>query len=197
MENRPLQPHEKPDPKLDGIDHINLYSKGKTPLGQALSNFAHKPFRHPQFGFFASVEAFWYWLSTGMKHEHLRRLYGASAKTAGIRLLPERMDTAVFEQHIRDAIKLKIAQNPKLREAVKKSTLPFRHYFVYGTNPPVIRDQIKHHWQVECLETIREELQAGQPLLLADGSRASEHGVREEVENPIPEDMEPFGPRDD
>lgn len=28
----------------DGIDHINIYSKGKTELGCLLSNFAFSPF---------------------------------------------------------------------------------------------------------------------------------------------------------
>lgn len=31
------------DPKTDGVDHINIYSKGKTWLGRELSNFAPLP----------------------------------------------------------------------------------------------------------------------------------------------------------
>lgn len=40
----------------DGIDHINIYSKGKTTLGRMLSNFACTPFTHPEDGKFASIE---------------------------------------------------------------------------------------------------------------------------------------------
>lgn len=48
------QPEPKFHPKTDGVDHINIYSRGRTPLGQALSNFAHTPFEHPKDGKFAS-----------------------------------------------------------------------------------------------------------------------------------------------
>jgi hypothetical protein len=50
-------------PSEDGVTHINVYSRGNTELGRLLSNFAHTPFSHPEFGEFASVEGFWYWLS--------------------------------------------------------------------------------------------------------------------------------------
>ena len=43
------------DPKLDGIEHINIYSKGKTELGRLLTNFAQTPFIHPEYGRFESV----------------------------------------------------------------------------------------------------------------------------------------------
>ena len=48
-------------PENDGIDHINVYSKGKTVLGRALSNFSYSRIRIPFLGTFLSVEAFWYW----------------------------------------------------------------------------------------------------------------------------------------
>jgi hypothetical protein len=43
-------------PSEDGVTHINVYSRGNTELGRLLSNFAHTPFSHPEFGEFASVE---------------------------------------------------------------------------------------------------------------------------------------------
>ena len=33
------------DPSKDGIDHINIYSKGKTELGKYLSNFTYAPIK--------------------------------------------------------------------------------------------------------------------------------------------------------
>lgn len=36
-------------PEMDGIDHINVYSKGKTELGKLLSNFARTPFENANF----------------------------------------------------------------------------------------------------------------------------------------------------
>ena len=46
----------------DGITHINVYSKGATALGRALSNFARIPVMVVPNGRFESVEAYWYWL---------------------------------------------------------------------------------------------------------------------------------------
>jgi hypothetical protein len=186
----PLSPDVTPNPKHDGVDHINVYSRGLTQLGQALSNFAHIPFNHPQYGFFASVEAFWYWVGTGMKHDDLRRLYSGTAKSAGIRKNPVKMDEHEFAKIIQDGLRLKIAQNPKLREALKASTLPFRHYFVYGNNPPVVREQSKHMWQMKCLENIRTALKEGRPILLSDGTPAETQTIREIPENPMPREFQ-------
>jgi hypothetical protein len=43
------------DYKKDGIDHINVYSKGKTPLSRFLSNFAEADLETED-GNFASIE---------------------------------------------------------------------------------------------------------------------------------------------
>ena len=47
------------NPRNDGIDHINVYSKGKTELGRMLTNFAYIPFEYKGIKY-ASVEAWWY-----------------------------------------------------------------------------------------------------------------------------------------
>lgn len=49
------------DYKKDGVDHINIYSKGKTSLGRFLSNFAQADIETED-GNFASIEGYWYWL---------------------------------------------------------------------------------------------------------------------------------------
>jgi hypothetical protein len=49
------------DSKQDGINHINIYSKGKTELGRLLTNFARTPIETP-FGHFESGEGYWFWL---------------------------------------------------------------------------------------------------------------------------------------
>lgn len=188
----PLARDASPDPQYDGIDHINVYTRAQTHLGQGLSNLAHISLQHPTYGFFASIEALWYWAATGQQHEHLRRLYGASAKSAGIRLMRVEMDKEAFQNIIRDGLLLKVLQNPKLRDALIKSTLPFRHYFVYGNNPPVVREPKDHFWQMDCLEKIRLNLQEGNRLFLSDGSVANEkYTLPEIVENPTPEDLPP------
>jgi hypothetical protein len=146
------------DPNEDGVTHINCWSKGRTKLGQALSNFAHVLFKHPQYGHFASTEAFWYFLKSGCKHNHLKRLYGTSAKSAGIKL--EVVHCENFKELICEALRMKILQNKNLRQALKASTLPLAHYFVYGSGTNAkVHDPKEHQWQMDCLENIRRELQ--------------------------------------
>ena len=50
------------DPKLDGITHINMYSKSATAFGRVLSNWAPCRLNLPE-GQFRSVEGYWYYLS--------------------------------------------------------------------------------------------------------------------------------------
>ena len=120
------------DPLLDGTTHINAYSKGKTQLGRALSNFAYTPFIHERYGLtFASVESFWYWLSTGKIHDELRTLSGLKAKRVG-RSFP-RVPVECFEAEIKEAVECKIRQHPVLQTMFLESSLPFVHYYWYGT----------------------------------------------------------------
>ena len=143
------------DPQTDGVDHINVYSGGATALGRGLSNFAHLPFKHPKYGFFASVEAFWYYVSTGLKHEGLRRLYGAFAKKAGQKLERVEMDESAFHQLICEAITCKIEQHPKLLQALLENTLPLRHYYVYGHGAlSKVRLKPEHDWQLRHMESL-------------------------------------------
>lgn len=143
------------DHTKDGITHINCWSKSTSDLGKALSNFAHIPFKHPTYGYFSSVEAFWYYIKTGMKHEHLRRLHGAFAKSSGSKLPVVEMDSAEFRRLICEAITCKIEQTPWLLEAVTINQLPYMHYYVYGTGlTAVIRDNPQHYWQQECIAAI-------------------------------------------
>ena len=186
--HQPLAPMV--DPNDDGLTHINIYSRGKTQLGRWMSNFTHSPFTHPRYGQFASMEAYWYWISTGMQHDDLRRFYGATAKSVGIRHLPVKIDDETFKNHIRDALRLKIAQNKKLCEAMRQSTLPFRHYYVHDGNPPMVNEPKRHLWQMEALEEIRACLKNNEPLLMTDGRRAdSGQTIAEVPENPLPPDL--------
>lgn len=153
------------DYKEDGVTHINCYSKANTELGRQLSNFAHTPFQHPRYGHFASVEGFWYWAASGgptnpdkNHNQHLRRLYGASAKSAGMKCLTVPMKDYDFQSLIKEAMRCKIEQNHELREALRKSTLPLRHYFVVGRNNDIVVEKDKHFWQMEWLEELRAEL---------------------------------------
>ena len=144
------------NPEMDGITHINIYSKGKTTLGQWLSNFAQLGFTHPEDGFFQSVEGYWYWLSC--KKDSLRDVYGWVAKAMGRELGgKDWLEDEEFKNKIKQALKCKIDQNVDLQSLFKESNLPFTHYYVYGgkvVNVP------KAKWIIEYLEELRKEYNA-------------------------------------
>ena len=106
----------------DGIDHINIYSKGKTLIGRQLSNFAEIPFDHPKHGKFMSVEGYWYWLSC--KDDILRKLSGFKAKEYGREIgANDWCDNLEFKENIKLAIKSKLEQNPQTFKDFYDSTL--------------------------------------------------------------------------
>ena len=119
------------NPLEDGVTHINIYSRGKTPLGRWLSNFAESPFTHPVHGNFMSVEGFWYWLGT--RNEALRNLYGFEAKKIG-RNSPTiiQLDEQVFKEEIAIACWAKLWSNYGKVFILAGSVLPFEHYYVFG-----------------------------------------------------------------
>lgn len=143
-------------PSQDGVNHINIYSKGKTTLGRMLSNFYFSPFVLPNHGKFSSVEGYWYWLST--KDEKLRELFGFEAKKRGQFLkAPDWVDTQEFKDSIKESIKAKIDQNPLIKKELKQSSLPLVHYYVYGDK---IVKVPKGQWIVDFIEQYRKEIQA-------------------------------------
>lgn len=144
-----------PNPDDDGVTHINVYSKGRTELGQLLSNFSETPFKHEKYGHFASMEGYWYYIKTGCCHDELRRLYGASAKGRGVKYDPVQMDEADFKCLIFEGLTAKVRQNRYLRELLTKSELPLLHYFVYGSK---VVELPQHQWQLDHLEELRRTL---------------------------------------
>lgn len=153
-------PNSTYKPNEDGVTHVNVYSKGKTQLGRLLTNFAFTPFKHPSYGHFASMEAFWYWLSTGMQHNKLRSLYGSSAKTVGRQL--ERVQNVRFEEEITQAIICKLEQTSEIQTLFKQTKpLPLAHYYVYGVgdNARIIQKP-EHAWQLDVMEKCWQETYA-------------------------------------
>lgn len=144
----------KLDPTLDGIDHINIYSKGRTELGRMLSNFAHSPFTHPEYGSFTSIEGFWYWMKTGKKHDTLRTLYGFKAKDVGKKLDTVQCDE--FNDEIIEAIRCKLRQNRNILRLLTESYLPFEHYYWYGdVHNPKVYNLPQYKWMIDEINRIR------------------------------------------
>jgi len=135
---------------IDSVNCINIYSNGKTYLGRALSNFARIPI-HGNGHVFASVEAWWYWFTTGKKHHHLKKLFGYEAKKEGRKF--ERVYEVTREMFKRIAMD-KVNQNPWLINELINSSLPFVHYYEY--NGKVVFPE--HDITVGVWEEIRKEL---------------------------------------
>ena len=141
------------NPELDGVDHINVYSKAKTELGRFLSNFAYSPFTCED-GHFDSVEGYWYWLSS--KDERLRKLSGFKAKQLGREIgAKDWVDTEEFKDKIKKAILIKLTNNPKLGEQFRKyKNLPLTHYYNYQGK---VVDVPKAQWILEIIENYRSK----------------------------------------
>jgi hypothetical protein len=148
-------------PEQDGVDHINIYSRGATFLGRRLSHFAYIPFSHPQHGDFSSMEGFWHWMRNGRTDDTLRQLSGMAAKAHG------RKGNSFMYPHFRDEIMganyQKIIQTPHLHEEFVSSTLPFTHYYLMGSEGNFeMRTGSGSDWLVDGMETIRQELKANE-----------------------------------
>lgn len=145
-------------PRNDGIDHINIYSKGTTELGYTLSNFACTPFTCED-GRFLSVEGYWYWLSVDENHprrEELRAAKGWRAKELGRELRgSDWVESVDFKRKICDAIRAKIEQTEGLKELLRESVLPFTHYYVYDGKKKNVKDG---EWIIEFISNLRNEI---------------------------------------
>jgi len=161
--NTPVLPEAIcPQPKDDGVTHINLYTKGATPLGRGLSNLnSQYPFTHPQWGKWRTLEGLWYFLGTGCTHWELQTMDGFLAKKHG-RGLP-RVERPTFDRELKIGMLCKVMQNPELLELFLSSTLPFTHYYYYGDaqgNPKVIADLKSSAMICNSFEWLRLLLQA-------------------------------------
>lgn len=137
-------------PERDGIDHINVYSKGRTELGRLLSNFADTPFQHPQFGWFRTVEGFWYWLKTGQKYNDLKSMHGFEAKMIGRKYPVVEIDN--FNTKIKTAIRCKLIHHPKLLCMLLDNELPLAHYYVNGSRVK----QAGYEWILDYYLEVRQ-----------------------------------------
>lgn len=157
-------------PSLDGVTHINVYTKGATKLGKMLTNLAHTPFDHPEYGHFESVEAYWYWAKTGKQFDELKLLHEYQSKKQGQEKAEEiGMDKTDktdkdnipddFKEEIKKALQYKIKQNKDVLAELTKSTLPLKHYYYYG-KPDNAKVYLldEYEWIIDELERLRSLL---------------------------------------
>lgn len=113
---------------IDSNQHQILFSS-KIAEERLLSNLAHTPFDHPNFGRFESVEGFWFWYGGG--GEEFRNLHGFECKTLGSKI-KNRVYKDDFEDQLFICLCFKIFQNDNVLELVRRIDKPLVHYFTYG-----------------------------------------------------------------
>ena len=158
VENEGLPDQDAINPDNDGVDHVNIYSRGKTKLGKFLSNFANTPISLPE-GDFQSIEGYWHYLGVpdGIPgKETLKHLSGYKAKELGNRLrgtygTVRRPD---FKDKIRYAIRTKlVAYKDKWIDSQYRD-FPLEHYYV-GKDGHVNDQSEQFGWLTDM---IREEM---------------------------------------
>lgn len=152
---------EEPIVAEDGSKHIRIHPRGKTLLGRLLSNTAHTPFEHPVHGKFQSLEGFWLWNCSGRAEsveDECRQVYGTAAcSKLSVRVL--RRKRPDFRREICELLRLKIEQNPRLKELFVESSLPFIRYDVTDNDlyPTVVVFE-EQAWFLKELNTYRLSL---------------------------------------
>jgi len=133
---------------IDGVYHINVYSKGQTKIGRFYSNFSKTPI-YLQDGLFYSIEAYWYWLITDGKSP--KDTFGYDAKGKGKRF--DRIKN-IDEDKIKKAIDIKLKNNLGFIYENDNFDLPLEHYYLYGDK----RVEGGYEWIIEHLELRRKQL---------------------------------------
>ncbi|MNP88984.1 hypothetical protein D3C85_13780 [compost metagenome] len=152
-----IQPVSTPvadiDPSEDGVSHINVYSRGATSLGRALSNISECNIEHPFYGHFRSLEGLWFFMRTGHKYDDFRIMKGMNARNRGKEL--ENVHFPMFNKMFKLGMLEKLDRNPILQKQLVENELPLMHYYVYGKK---VIPQMHHQWQMDYWMLLRSSL---------------------------------------
>lgn len=141
---------------IDGQDHINIWEKGSTDLGIALSHMADLPFKHETYGKFRSIEGFWHYIRSISRDDRTRMMAGYKAKKFGDTLESQRVTD--FKAIIMDANWQKIKQYPPLIEEIKNSNLPFDIYYLFNSDENVRVRPASAYWLLDGFNAIRQAI---------------------------------------
>lgn len=155
----------------DGIDHINIDSRGRTELGKQLTHMHRQDFLHPEFGPFRSVEGLIGFIRSGAQEDEFHWLHGMEARHRSRNLESEFIKG--FREIVMEANYFKIVQNDELRDAFIACTLPFDHYYLLETNGRPIRPMAAA-WLVPAFEDLRKLIRDGRPFPKVDYSGVKE-----------------------
>lgn len=153
------------NPTLDGVEHINIYSRGHTELGRMLSNLYDRDFIVDGYGSFRSMEGFWHYYLTGCQFDEFRLASGHGSKRIGKTVKEFRIDTRgnmelEHQEVILSAIRCKLRQHRDIRILLAESTLPFEHYYYYGQpDKATVINQPQYGWMLAEFDRLRKLLQ--------------------------------------
>lgn len=133
---------------MDGVTHINIFSKSKCELGRMMSNFYPSVVVYNGIEF-ANIECYWHWLkydvsyireyispSIADKIDAIRCMDGINAKKYSRQLSHLYKHLMVQRSDFHDLIKTMIIQkvyhNRELLIGLSNTKLPFTHYYEYN-----------------------------------------------------------------
>ncbi len=151
------------DPNKDGVDHINIYSKGQTCLGRYMSNFAYFSFVYND-EHFPSVEHWWYYQLTQNDDCFLSIYLPATIKKRMQEYIKNNnIETKQIDKHkLKEILTNKILSNHSNLVAFINSSLPFKHYYTFGDKVVLANEQ----FLTDIWEEIRIELKTNLSILL-------------------------------
>lgn len=129
--------------EYDGITHINVYSKAKSPLGRLLSNFAYTPITIENL-LFESIESWWYWTKMNKINEsslfplfsqeqldEIRIKVGPDAKEFFRSLFKvDSSDYSPNKEELKKAYIAKLEHHPHIKQMLMDNKLPLAHYYM-------------------------------------------------------------------
>lgn len=165
----------------DGTEHVNIWDKGQTNMGKALSTLADLPFVHNVYGKFRSIEGFYHYIRSVDQNDAMRKVAGYWARKAGQRL--EVKHVPDFKKIIADANWQKIQQIPVLMEELKNLStfVALDSYYIQNEEPLVRVRPPTAAWMVPAFHEIRMALQEGREPnfdFLADDTQSFKNSER-------------------
>ena len=153
--------------KLDGIDHINIYSKGKTILGKQLSNMYYFSFNYDGLDF-NSVEQAWHYYKFIKINPNIANQIISMNNIYEIKKYAKKYNNETseyvqsneFRNLIQKIIETRLHKDSKLCLILRNSVLPFKHYYTFGNENSykVINESIKYDWLIEIITNFRIKL---------------------------------------
>lgn len=145
------------EPEMDGVTHINVYSRGMTELGRIMSNFYDEPIDTPD-GHFPSVETYWHWMGLKDEKDRERVKYMAGWQSNRYATPIKREQGMRVDEHFHEKIKNATLQKGRRHLdlfAKLPLSLPFVHYCImYGR---VIDKTESSQQLIEICNMLRQE----------------------------------------